>query len=100
MRRWSPGSFYLTQRNHVTPTGDPERDDDLLQDFKSPVFELGGDVTRPLAGGAIKLVGLATRRKRDNWLERYRFRAEGGNRGAWRLRAVAGCPAQRNASCA
>jgi hypothetical protein len=31
------------------------------------VFELGGDVTRPLAGGAIKLVGLATRRKRDNF---------------------------------
>jgi hypothetical protein len=76
--RWSPGSFYLTQRNHVTPAGDLERDDDLLQDFKNPVFELGGDVTRPLAGGAVKLVGLATRRKRD-WLERYRFRAEGGN---------------------
>jgi hypothetical protein len=74
--RWSPGSFYLTQSNHVTPTGDLERDDDLLQDYKNPVFELGGDVTRPLAGGAIKLVGLATRRKRD-WLERYRFRAEG-----------------------
>jgi hypothetical protein len=77
--RWSPGSFYLTQANHVKPAGDVERDDDLLQDFKSPVFELGGDITRPLAGGAIKLVGLATRRKRDNWLERYRFRAEGGN---------------------
>jgi hypothetical protein len=76
--RWSPGSFYLTQRNHVVPVGDVERDDDLLQDFKNPVFELGGDVTRPLAGGAIKLVGLATRRQRD-WLERYRFRAEGGN---------------------
>ena len=76
--RWSPGSFYLTQRNHVTPAGGPERDDDLLQDFKNPVFELGGDITRPLAGGAIKLVGLATRRKRD-WLERYRFRTEGGN---------------------
>ena len=75
--RWSPGKFYLTQRNHVTPTGFPERDDDLLQDFKSPVFEIGGDVTRPLAGGAVKLVGLATRRQRD-WLERYRFRTEGG----------------------
>ena len=49
------------------PVGFPERDDDLLQDFDNPVFELGGDVTRPLAGGAIKLVGLATRRKRD-WL--------------------------------
>ena len=76
--RWSPGSFYLTQRNHVTPTGQPERDDDLLQDFKSPVFEIGGDITRPLAGGAIKLVGLANRQKRDNWRERYRFRSDGG----------------------
>ena len=75
--RWSPGSFYLTQRNHVTPATGPERDDDLLQDFKNPVYELGGDVTQPLAGGAIKLVGLATRRQRD-WLERYRFRSEGG----------------------
>lgn len=75
--RWSPGSFYLTQDNHVTPAVGPERDDDLVQDFKSPVFELGGDITRPLAGGAIKLVGLATRRKRD-WSERYRFRSEGG----------------------
>lgn len=75
--RWSPGSFYLTQRNHVTPAEGPERDDDLLQDFKNPVYELGGDITQPLAGGAIKLVGLATRRQRD-WVERYRFRSEGG----------------------
>ena len=77
--RWSPGKFYLTQRNHVTPAVGPERDDDLLQDFKNPVYELGGDITQPLAGGAIKLVGLATRRQRD-WLERYRFRTEGGAR--------------------
>ncbi|MCL6740292.1 outer membrane beta-barrel protein [Sphingomonas sp. RB56-2] len=75
--RWSPGQFDLKQRNHVTPTGSPERDDDLIQDFDNPVFELGGDVTQPLAGGAVKLVGLATRRKRD-WLERYRLRTEGG----------------------
>lgn len=75
--RWSPGSFYLTQANHVTPATGPERDDDLVQDFESPVFELGGDITRPLAGGAIKLVGLATRRKRD-WSESYRFRNDGG----------------------
>ena len=75
--RWSPGKFYLTQRNHVVPAGGDERDDDLLQDFKNPVFEIGGDVTRPLADGAVKLVGLATRRQRD-WLERYRFRTEGG----------------------
>ena len=76
--RWSPGLFYLTQRNHVTPAVGPERDDDLLQDFKSPVYELGGDVTQPLAGGAIKLVGLATPRQPDNWIEGYRFRSEGG----------------------
>ena len=75
--RWSPGQFDLTQRNHVTVPGEPDRDDDLLQDFDQPVFELGGDITRPLAGGAVKLVGLATRRKRD-YLERYRFRSEGG----------------------
>lgn len=75
--RWQTGRFYLTQRNHVTPAEGPERDDDLLQNFKQPLFELGGDITKPLAGGAIKLVGLATRRKRD-YLERYRFRSEGG----------------------
>jgi outer membrane receptor protein involved in Fe transport len=40
-------------------------DDNLIQRYRDPVLELGGDVTRPLAGGAIKLVGLATRRKRD-----------------------------------
>ena len=75
--RWSPGQFDLFQRNHVVPGTGPERDDDLVQDFDNPVFELGGDVTRPLGGGAIKLVGLATRRKRD-YLERYRFRSLGG----------------------
>ena len=63
--RWSPGQFDLLQRNRVTPTDGPQHDDSLLQDYDNPVFELGGDITRPLAGGAIKLVGLATRRKRD-----------------------------------
>ena len=65
--RWSPGQFDLVQRNRVTPAGDAPRDDELIQDYDNSVFELGGDVTRPLAGGAIKLVGLATRRKRDNF---------------------------------
>ncbi len=76
--RWQPGKFYLTQTNHVTPTGLPERDDDLLQDFKSPVWEIGGDISRPLAGGAVKLVGLVNRQQRNGWRERYRFRTEGG----------------------
>jgi hypothetical protein len=65
--RWSPGQFDLVQRNRVTPTGGTPRDDSLVQDYDNTVFELGGDVTRPLAGGSIKLVGLATRRKRDNF---------------------------------
>jgi len=65
--RWSPGRFDLEQRNRVTPAGEPQRDDSLVQDYDNPVFEIGGDVTRPLAGGAIKLIGLATRRKRNNF---------------------------------
>ena len=65
--RWSPGQFDLFQSNRVTVTGDPPRDDNLIQDYDSDVFELGGDITRPLGGGAIKLVGLATRRKIDNF---------------------------------
>jgi hypothetical protein len=75
--RWAPSTFRLTQTNHVVPTGDPERDDALVQDYHRPAFELGGDVTRPLAGGAIKLVGLATRRKRDD-TETYFVRDLGG----------------------
>jgi hypothetical protein len=65
--RWSPGQFDLFQRNRVTPTGEPQHDDSLFQDYDNPVFELGGDVTRPLAGGALKLVGLTTRRRRNNF---------------------------------
>ncbi|MFL6753207.1 MAG: TonB-dependent receptor plug domain-containing protein [Sphingomicrobium sp.] len=79
--RWSPGQFDLFQRNRVTPADGPPHDDSLIQDYDNPVFELGGDVTRPLAGGAIKLVGLATRRKRD-YLDHYTQRdgliSEGG----------------------
>jgi hypothetical protein len=79
--RWSPGQFDLFQRNRVTPTGEPQHDDNLIQDYDNSVFELGGDVTRPFAGGAIKLVGLATRRKRDNfdgYIQRDGLISEGG----------------------
>lgn len=65
--RWSAGRFDLEQRNRVTTTGEPPHDDSLFQEYRNPVFEIGGDVTRPLAGGAIKFVALATRRKRDNF---------------------------------
>ena len=64
--RWQPSRFDLTQRNRVTPADGEQRDDSLEQHFRNPFIEIGGDVTRPLAGGAIKLVGLATRRKRDD----------------------------------
>ncbi len=64
--RWQPSTFDLTQDNHVTPVAGPQHDDNLFQHYRQPVLELGGDVTRPLAGGALKLVGLATRRKRNN----------------------------------
>ena len=63
--RWQPSRFDLTQRNRVT-TADGQRDDSLEQHFRNPFIELGGDITRPLAGGAIKLVGLVTRRKRED----------------------------------
>lgn len=65
--RWSPGQFDLEQKNRVTFVGEAPHDDSLIQDYDNGVIELSGDVTRPLAGGALKLVGLATRRKRDNF---------------------------------
>ena len=65
--RWQPSRFDLFQRNRVSPTGDPVHDDNLHQHYRDPVIELGGDVTRPLAGGAIKFVALATRRKRNDF---------------------------------
>ncbi|MEO8546991.1 MAG: TonB-dependent receptor, partial [Sphingomicrobium sp.] len=65
--RWQPSSFDLFQNNRVSPADGPMHDDNLFQRYRDPVIELGGDVTRPLAGGAIKLVGLATRRKRNDF---------------------------------
>lgn len=64
--RWQPSRFDLEQRNRVTPADGSQHDDSLIQHFRNPLIELGGDITRPLAGGAIKFVGLATRRKRDD----------------------------------
>jgi len=64
--RWQPSTFDLFQFNHVTPEFDPQHDDNLFQTYRDPVIELGGDITRPLAGGALKFVALATRRKRHD----------------------------------
>jgi hypothetical protein len=65
--RWAPSTFKLTQTNHVTPVSGPERDDALIEDYKTPVIELGGDISRPLGAGAVKLVALATRRTKNNF---------------------------------
>jgi hypothetical protein len=65
--RWQPSRFDLKQRNRVTPSVGPQHDDNLFQHYRDPLIELGGDVTRPLTGGALKFVALATRRKRDDF---------------------------------
>ena len=64
--RIEPQHFVLHQDNRVSPVGGAEHDDNYDDNNRGRVFELGGDVTRPLGGGAIKLVGLATRKHRDN----------------------------------
>jgi hypothetical protein len=71
--RWQPSRFDLFQRNRVSPADGDPHDDNLHQHYRDPVIEIGGDVTRPLAGGAIKFVALATRRKRhdfDSYVQR------------------------------
>ena len=63
--RASTERFRLDQSNRVVPAGGAARDDALSERATYEEYELGGDVTRPFAGGALKLVGLATRRTTD-----------------------------------
>lgn len=58
--------FVLTQFNDVRPLNGPVRDDRLFQRYRTHAQELGGDYSVPFAGGALKLIGLATRRQRLN----------------------------------
>ncbi|MFL6846542.1 MAG: hypothetical protein ACJ8ER_16870 [Allosphingosinicella sp.] len=64
--RASQNWFELGQKNDVFPVGGTIRDDRLTQDYSNRDYEVGGDVTRPLLGGGLKLIGLATRRHRHN----------------------------------
>ncbi|HET9398134.1 MAG TPA: TonB-dependent receptor [Sphingomicrobium sp.] len=64
--RYSHFTEDFAQINKVYPVGEPERNDRLFQLSDSPAFEIGGDISRPLDGGTIKLVGLINRRKREN----------------------------------
>ncbi|MGZ8327304.1 MAG: TonB-dependent receptor plug domain-containing protein [Allosphingosinicella sp.] len=64
--RVSQNWFDLKQTNDVFPAAGAVRDDRLIQNYDRRDYELGGDITRPLWGGGLKLVGLATRRQRHN----------------------------------
>ena len=73
--------FVLGQRNDVFPVGGTVRDDRLDQNYLTHDLELGGDVTRPLLGGGLKLIGLATRRDRftvDTSFTRVQSQVTGG----------------------
>lgn len=58
------------QTNHVVPANGPVHDDTLVQHYNQPGLEVGGDIARPIGGGAIKLVALATRKHR-NYVDLY-----------------------------
>lgn len=64
--RYAFDRFHLAQANDVFPVGGVIRDDRLDQRFQFDEWEVGGDVQRPLMGGGVKLIGLATRRDRTN----------------------------------
>lgn len=80
--RYAFDRFRLSQTNDVLPTGGVARDDRLTQRFHFDEWEIGGDVQRPLLGGGIKLIALATRRdQRDREFSFLRVRSAliGGN---------------------
>ena len=64
--RFQQFSEDFDQVNLDYPTGGTARNDRLYLTAQSPGYEIGGDISRPLAGGAIKLVALANRRTRTN----------------------------------
>lgn len=79
--RYSRFTEDFDQVNKVYPVGESERDDRLFMVVTQPTFEVGADITRPLAGGAIKLVGLVNRQQReslDTVLERIDGEVVGG----------------------
>ncbi|TZG27788.1 hypothetical protein FYJ91_09495 [Sphingomonas montanisoli] len=78
--RLAQANFKLDQRNDVFPATGPARNDALTQRYDVRRIEIGGDVTRPFAGGGVKLVGLATRRDRDN-VDTVFLRANGASLG-------------------
>lgn len=55
----------LSQTSLTQPREDAAYNEGLDQHYFTRTLEVGGDVTRPLWGGGIKLLGLANRRYRD-----------------------------------
>lgn len=64
--RYGISRFRLDQANDVMPVGGTIRDDRLTQRYNLDEWEVGGDVQRPFMGGGIKLIGLATRKTRED----------------------------------
>jgi hypothetical protein len=62
--RFERDTEHFDQVNLDYPVGDLARNDRLYLTAESPGYEIGGDISRPLAGGAIKLVALTNRRHR------------------------------------
>jgi hypothetical protein len=75
--RYAFDRFGLHQDNKVNPSDDAMRDDIYDSANVGRDFELGGDASRPLVHGTIKLVGLATRKTRDG-TDTYGRRSLGG----------------------
>ena len=65
MRASSASSEDFVQTNRVFPVGGRNATTACYLTAKSPRYELGGDISRPLAGGVVKFVALANRRHRE-----------------------------------
>lgn len=63
--------FTLAQANEVRPIAGPLRNDRLFQFNRNTQWEVGGDVTRPFAGGGIKLIGLYRTASGDDYEDSY-----------------------------
>ncbi len=75
--------FRFTQKTGILPGPGPARQDVLEQQADGNRWEVGGDLTRPLGGGAMKLIVLA---RRDPFVEEtlLRLGVDGSGQGGFR----------------
>ena len=69
--RFERNRFTLAQSNEVRPASGVNRNDRLFQINRNTQWEFGGDVTRPLAGGGLKLIGLYRTANGDDYEDNY-----------------------------